>query len=610
MCVGLHSSPGMVICRLPGGDGDFSFGVFRNPCEVIEAGSLCELPDAMARLEAVSAEGKYAAGFISYESAPFFDPACRVKTVAGFPLLWFGVYDEAPDIFDSSGIESDTFEIHFEGVPEVIRDEYLSMVGRALDYIRDGDIYQVNYTFRSEMCWRNAGQTPHPLNIFLGLFRSHPVPYAAYVDTGSVQLASLSPELFIERRGNGVRSLPMKGTSRRRLNPIDDFNAAKALSRDPKNRAENIMIVDMVRNDLGRVCDFGSVETGPLCRVDTYRTVHQMVSEVRGNLREGTGIGEILHATFPAASITGAPKIRAMQIIEDLENSPRKVYTGSIGCMLPGGDFCLNVAIRTLLFDRGRVELGIGSGIVADSIAADEWEECLLKSRFVSCPPYPRFELLETILWDGCASGADARPISGYRYLDKHLDRLRNSQRYFGWKTDDARLHAELDKAASGFPKGSMARVRLRISQACSVSIDHAELKSCGWGSGVKKLKIASQRTDSQNVFFYHKTTRRELYDTCFKQAQTEGFDEVLFFNEEGCLTEGAISNVFICRSGRWATPPVSCGLLDGIWRASKKVELSAVEECIGMDDLLDADKIVIGNSVRGDAEGVLYPVP
>lgn len=551
----------------------------------------------LAVLEKKVGKGKFAAGFLSYEAAPAFDKAHKVRNLTDFPLLWFGIYDHAPKIF-APNLESVIEFKHIDSKPELTKDEYVSAIRKIEKYIGDGDIYQANFTFRSEIFFsgKRNFDPEIPYHLFESLFQIHPVPYAAYVNTGQAELVSISPELFLEKSSLKIRSMPMKGTAHRRLSAIDDLKAAEALSKDPKNRAENIMIVDMVRNDLGRICRLGSVKAGPLWHVDTYNTVHQMISCVEGDLPPNISLFDVLAATFPAASITGAPKIRAMQIIDELEKSPRKVYTGSIGCVIPGGDFCFNVAIRTLVFREGDVELGVGSGIVADSDPVDEWQESLLKGRFIS-RKLPSFDLLETMLW--CKG-------KGVVFLDEHLERLRNSHRYFLWKWNREKIINRLDQAVESLSAFDYARIRLLVSQNGNVVVEVHPLDKQGWGKDVINVKISQSKTDSGNLFLYHKSTFRDFYNQQFKQAQAEGFDEVIFSNEKNEITEGAISNIFIRKGPKWFTPPVKCGLLPGIWRVAKFADLHSEEKILNIEDLKKADEILIGNSVRGEVRGKL----
>ncbi|MFZ2658193.1 MAG: aminodeoxychorismate synthase component I [Victivallales bacterium] len=568
------------------------WGLFKSPVETFTASKICEVIPSLKRIESSLKKGLYVAGFISYEAASAFDPASRTRKPENFPLLWFSSYK----YFSAYNSRQNNFTFHQPSIamsPETGKNIYLKNVRKIKKYIYDGDIYQANYTFRV-----SGKAVDDPEILFLNLFSSHPVPYSAFINTGKLKIISNSPELFLESVSGKIRSLPMKGTAGRALTCEEDRNIAKDLSHDVKNRAENIMIVDMVRNDLGRICKTGSIQAEPLFHVDTYPTVHQMVSGVSGQLKPGTSISEILDAAFPPASITGAPKIRAMEIISGLETSPRKVYTGSIGCFMPDGDFCLNVAIRTLLCSGNMTELGIGSGIVSDSVPEKEWTECLMKSGFANFAK-PDFKILETILW---------RKGRGFIYLKEHLERARNSQAYFGRKWNEGNTKKAMLRLMSFLSKSKLnnARVRLLISEDGKVKTEYAPMEKGGWGKKLLSLKLSRNKTNSKDVFLYHKTTSRKFYDDEFKKAHAEGFDEIIFQNEMGEITEGAISSIFILKGGRWLTPALSCGLLPGIWRAKAINRLHAAEETMTARDLPKAEKIIIGNSVRGEAGGTI----
>lgn len=575
---------GTVVCRLPGKS--FKCGLFQDPVETVSVLRTHGILSAMEWAERSLRKGLYVAGFISYEAATAFDSANKTLKVNGnFPLTWLSSYKD----FSTFKIPP-AFKTHpppLKLSPEIKRGKYISDVKIIRKHIYDGETYQVNYTFRVF-----GKKLDNPEQFFMKLFASHPVPYSAFINTGKFKILSNSPELFLESSSGKIRSLPMKGTASRALTYIEDEMAAKQLAGDPKNRAENIMIVDMVRNDLGRICKPGSILADPLFRVDTYPTVHQMVSGVQGKIKVGTGLVDMLKATFPPASITGAPKVRSMEIISELESSPRKIYTGAIGCFSPNGGLCLNVAIRTFICSKRKTEIGIGSGIVADSEPDKEWLECLMKSGFANFNP-PDFDVLETILWDR---------ITGFSYLKEHLERSRNSQLYFGrkWDCDNSKKALRRLKSLLLRRKIKYARVRLLISKIGKAEVEYSILERPGWNKQELKLKISENRVNSKDVFLYHKTTNRKFYDDEFKKAHSEGFDEVLFMNEKGEITEGSISNIFILDKDGWHTPSLYCGLLPGIWRRKMLCELRAKEGKIKLGDLYNAEEIIVGNSVRG----------
>ena len=569
-----------VICRLPG-DSD-RLMQFDRPTEVLTAYTPEAVIPVLTAAETAARKGCYVAGFVAYEAATAFEPACRVHPSGAFPLVWMAVFTAPPHPY--AGVARDDSMTLPRPIPALAFPEYRRAVTTILDHIAAGDIYQANYTIRTRL----ATGAVAPEMVFAELYRRHPVPEAAYIDTGDLRILSLSPELFLERRGRSLRSVPMKGTAPRALSAAADRAAAAALAADEKNRAENLMIVDMVRNDLGRVCRPGSIAAEPLFQVETYRTVHQMIGTVTGDLRSGYGLPEIFAAAFPAASITGAPKIRAMEIIRATETSPRRAYTGSIGVMVPGGDCRFNVAIRTLIDDGDGYELGVGGGIVADSRPEAEWAEANLKSAFAAAPPLPPFQVIETIFYSR---------RKGWTMLEEHLLRAEASQRYFGRTFDRQRLMtylAELD------PSAAYARVRLALDADGIPTSTIFPLPQPGWNKTAITVGLAEPVRSRRDIFLYHKTTVRELYDQVYRQGLETGCDEMIWCNEEGELTEGCIGNLFLRCHGEWLTPAWECGLLPGIWRRRTLVELSARETILTREDLLSAETVLVGNSVRG----------
>jgi para-aminobenzoate synthetase/4-amino-4-deoxychorismate lyase len=397
----------------------------------------------------------------------------------------------------------------------------------------------------------------------------------------------------------------MKGTAPRGRTTREDREIAKWLHNDAKNRSENVMIVDLVRNDLGRVAQTGSVRVEELFSVERYPTLWQMTSTVSAELRPGVGFHDIFRALFPCGSITGAPKVRAMQLIAELEDSPRGVYTGAIGFFSPW-QTVFNVAIRTLELDGAWGTMGVGSGVVIDSDPAQEFRECLLKAEFLTglgaCAATPvaqsvrivsqpdRFFLIETMLWDG-----------SYPLIELHLDRLEDSAGYFGFACDRAAVKAALMGFAKGFADRAPRRVRLLVDRDVSPKITDEVLPRLAAEQRIGCVRIAEQRTDPADRMLYHKTTHRPIYARAFEQAARDGFDDALFLNLRGELTEGAISNVFIEKDGRWFTPPVECGLLPGVYRRHLLETRSEIEErVLFLEDLRHADAIYLANAVRG----------
>ena len=490
--------------------------------------------------------------------------------------------------------------------PSIEEDQYCRAIDRILEYIAAGDTYQVNYTFKLHFDFDGSASA-----LYRDLRRSQPVPYGSFIKHGDCQILSFSPELFFSLEAGRIIARPMKGTMKRGRFTSEDETIAKRLNTDIKNRSENVMIVDLLRNDLSHLVDNtggGVVEVQSLFDVERYRTVFQMTSTIVAN-RFGIDRvppSRILEAIFPCGSVTGAPKIRTMEIIEELEIESRGVYTGAIGYFGPEGEASFNVPIRTVVIDGQKGEMGIGSGIVADSSPQDEWRECLLKARFLTHPP-PPFELLETMLYD---------PKTGYLYLDDHLDRLSASAAYLGRPCDISRLRMELDEFSETFTTNCCQRVRLLVSdsgeplleaQECEVpqSLTLGEARqSAARANGL--IDFASEPTDSSSPWLFHKTTRRELYNKSWDQARSEGLLDLVFCNEKGEITEGAVSNIIVEVDGSFFTPPLECGLLPGVMRANLlrgEGKLKIVERVLHRDDLRQADAIYLCNSVRGVVE-------
>jgi para-aminobenzoate synthetase/4-amino-4-deoxychorismate lyase len=473
---------------------------------------------------------------------------------------------------------------------------FIDAVERIRAYIAAGDTYQVNYTYRLRF------DAYGPLvGLYCRLRARQPVPYGALVtlpDGGAV--LSFSPELFVQHQDGALFTRPMKGTAPASGEAQTDALRARALAADAKNRAENLMIVDLLRNDLGRVATTGSVRVPALFEVQRYGEVLQMTSTVQASLRAQATLEEIFAALYPCGSITGAPKRRTMEIIHELETAPRGIYTGAIGWFdppAPGralGAFCLSVPIRTLSLsapEHGvrRGELGVGAGIVHDSEAACEFAECRLKSAFLTGLPN-EFDIFETIR----ASYED-----GPRHLDAHLARIGASCAYFGFPFDPAAARAAISQACLGLEPGKLHRVRLAVDRHGKMNLQTGVLAPL---AEPVRVVLASQTRRSDDLFLRHKTSIRNLYDAAWREAEASGAFDALFFNEHGELTEGGRSNVFLRFGACWYTPPLACGLLPGVLRdvLLKAPAWSASERVITRAMLEQAEDIVVCNALRG----------
>ncbi|HKQ43955.1 MAG TPA: aminodeoxychorismate synthase component I [Rhizomicrobium sp.] len=540
--------------------------VFCDPLEVIRADTAAQVPAALARVEAVLAQGRHVAGWLAYELGHALEPRLTAQQAPG-PLLRLGVFG-AP-----VGEASPARGRAYAGPLRLEWDEaaYGRRFSQAKDYIAAGDIYQANLSFRARFAFLGT-----PYALYEGLRVQSGAAHCAFVEDGAGAILSLSPELFFDLSADAnITVRPMKGTAPRRG---DDRGERAALAASPKDRAENLMIVDLIRNDLSRIAQKGSVEVRDLFRVETYPTLHTMVSTVTAQKRDDAGIADLLRALFPCGSVTGAPKIRAMEILRELETSPRRAYCGAVGFFAPDGSARFNVAIRTLTIGRGEGELGIGGGVVQDSRAPSEYAECLLKAQFFETARKP-LELIETLRWE-----------KDFVRLTAHLARMEQSARVFGLAFDRATARTALEKAVAG--KQGMLRVRLTLNEAG----DHdASAHDLAFNPPHWTYAISPQRTDSRDMLLRHKTSWRDLYESEVKRL---GTDEVVFVNERGQVTEGARSNIFVRRDGVLFTPPLAAGVLDGCLRAELIANGQAREAVLMPDDLIG--EVYFGNSLRG----------
>ena len=571
-------------------------------------------------------QGFFLAGYIGYEFgymlepilARSFSPRASVGISAGpLPLADLGVFCK-PRIYDhvkesvrgneswpagiAPGLETaftiDNLRLNLE------REHYLEAIRRIKSYIAAGDTYQVNYTLK--LLFDFSGSLS---GFYCSLRRNQSVSYGGMIKNGETTILTFSPELFFRKQGEVIDVRPMKGTMVRGRTISEDREFADLLHHDIKNRSENVMIVDLLRNDLGRLSRMGGVNVRSLFDVETYETLHQMTSSIRGEVNRSVSLEAMFKALFPCGSVTGAPKIRTMEIIRELETEDRGVYTGAIGFISPDGEAVFNVPIRTVVLRGNKGEMGIGSGIVWDSDPVGEWEECKLKGRFLTTPA-PEFKLIETMLW---------HPESGYWLLDLHLDRLSESACYFFFPLEVAKVKAALHELAEEFAGATPVksqRVRLTLSKAGEFDITHAELHEKSrpefepavimrqkTDKDLPKVIFSSRNTDSNSVYLFHKTTLRKLYDNeRARVVDKKGYYEVLFVNEKGEVTEGSYTNIFLQKDGRLITPPVSCGLLPGVLRQyllQQYPEL-VVEETFTRRDIERAEAVFVANSVRG----------
>ena len=552
--------------------------LYRDPLEIVTAHDAASLATLLDRLATGNAHW---AGFLTYEAGLLLEDrlADRLRP-SGLPLAWFGRFDGFEDIApeDVPALLPDAAS-GWAGAPrpKIDRAGYDAALAKVQALISSGDIYQANLTIRAEVS--TAG---HPLALYAGLRQRAKAGFGGVIWTGDDWLLSLSPELFFALHDGKVTTKPMKGTSARGATPEEDAALIEQLQSDPKQRAENLMIVDLLRNDVSRVAEPGSVEVPQLFKVETYPTVHQMISTVTARLQPNRGAADLLRAIYPCGSITGAPKIRAMEVIDAVEETPRGIYTGSIGRVDPNGNAAFNVAIRTLHLPAGQsiATLGLGGGIVADSRVAEEWAECLATGRFVA--DQRCFDLIETMRFD---------PEQGIERLDLHLSRMRASAQALDFSFDRHAVRNELQAAT--FRLREAKRLRLLLAKSGAVAIEISNLPPAP--SGPVSVAVVPLPVDVSDFRLVHKTSDRAFYDEAKVKA---GAFEVVFTDPDGFLTEGSFTTLYVERDGVLLTPPVSRRLLPGTLR-SELIEAGRAKEAdLRAEDLKGG--FFIGNAIRG----------
>ncbi len=557
--------------------------LYQHPVEIIATRRPSEVRESLKRLAAAAEEGLHAAGFMSYEAGYSLEERLAPLRVTPaddkLPLLWFGLFNNFEAI-GPADVEARLPRPEAEAAPPhplVSREAYTAALVQAKRHIAAGDIYQANLTFPCEVAFRGE-----PLALYAALRSRARAGWGGALFTGTHWLLSFSPELFFTLADGRMTTRPMKGTAKRLADPEEDQVAARELQKDEKQRAENLMIVDLLRNDLARVSEPGSVKVDALFAVETYPTVHQMTSTISSRLEAGRSLADVLEAIFPCGSVTGAPKIRAMEILAELEPYRRQAYTGSIGSLAPNGGAAFNVAIRTLMLgtDATKARLSLGSAVVADSRADEEWLECLAKGAFVN-EGRNSFDLIETMAFD---------PNDGIVNLERHLVRMKDSAAALGFAFD--RHHARNELQAATFRAEQPKKLRLLLSRSGAITIECRPLPQA---AVPVEVALAPLPLSSRDFRLRHKTSDRDFYEDARAAA---GAFEVLFVDEEGFLTQGSFTNLFVERDGILLTPPLSRAVLPGVLRDQLIAEGHAREAELRPEDL--AGKFSIGNAVRG----------
>ncbi|WP_337658652.1 aminodeoxychorismate synthase component I [Sphingorhabdus sp. Alg231-15] len=565
--------------------------LYKDPVEIITARTRDDLEPALDRLATAQERGLHAAGYMSYEAGMALEDRLvgHLPDNRPCPLAWFGLFKDyslfEPDqvleqLPDPQGAWLGKIQ------PSMTRKDYDRAFAKVQDYIHAGDIYQANLTFRSY-----AAYAGHPLALYAAIRDRAKAGYGGVVFDGRNWMLSFSPELFFAMKEGRITAKPMKGTAARVTDEKADAAVREVLQSDPKQRAENLMIVDLLRNDLSRVAQPGSVQVPELFHIESYPTIHQMTSTVTAQLTEGRTVVDLLRQIYPCGSITGAPKIRAMEIIDELESEQRGIYCGSIGRIDASGDTAFNVAIRTFFLGEGQetLSIGLGSGIVADSVGGDEWQECLAKGRFAALDDGVRqvsgdsipVDLIETMAFD---------PESGIVRLEAHLERMKASAAALEFEFD--RHAARNTIQAITFHQDKPAKVRLMLSRSGAIAIELQPMPEAL--SEPVPIQLVPMTADPQDYRLHHKTSDRSLYAA----PGVDGAAHPIFHDVEGYLTEGAIWNLFVECDGKLLTPPLSRGLLPGILRAELLASGDAIEADLQAGDLDSG--LYVGNSLRG----------
>ena len=576
--------------------------LYLDPTDVVRCDAAEDVDDAFRRLEAGLDRGLHAAGFLAYELGFALEPRLRPLTQRrpACPLLMMGLF--APP----TSVGPDELDVFFAecGPPPPLTDivpghdaaKHVAKARRVLEFIAAGDVYQANLTF--PIRFRSSG---HPLSLYAALRTRQPVGHGGVLAFGDAWVLSISPELFLRVVDGQAESRPMKGTVPRAATSAADLEAIRSLISDPKQRAENLMIVDLIRNDLNRISETGSVDAPRLFTVESYPTFHTLTSTVVGRLRRGLSLREGVAALFPCGSVVGAPKIRAAEVLAELEETPRGVYTGAVGAFGPNGRIELNVAIRTAVIgEDGRGVYGVGGGVVADSDPQSEYDEARLKARVLEDLARD-YELIETFRWSR---------REGLLRLPHHLDRLAASAQALSFRFDRNKLEAALAISAAAFTAadGGDRQLRVLLSRNGATSLtdrpaparDHSPLK----------IGVASVRLDAGDPFLRHKTTRRDAYDAAAVEASALGMDEAVLLNRSGDVADASRHSIFALTGGRLVTPPIETGALPGVLRATLLAEGRACVDRLSLETLLKADGLFVGNSLRGLRQAVFSEAP
>ena len=570
--------------------------LFENPIDEVICRDGKELHNSLQKIDELKNKGFYLSGYMSYEAGYYLVDKNEFQVNHNSKnddiLLHFYAFENVTRIPQS--VLNEYFENLEAGKIDLnnltfglTKEEYATGFYEIQRNIKEGNTYQINYTTKF-----NFDCVGSDLALYQALRTRQKVEFGAFMKLPEHSVLSISPELFFRKVDNKIESKPMKGTFPRAKDPIEDLAIIDFMKQDEKTLSENVMIVDLLRNDISRISEMGSVAVKNLFEVQSYETVHQMVSTVTGKVNKHISVEELFTNLFPCGSITGAPKISTMEIIETLEKKSRGIYTGAIGFITPDNDMCFNVPIRTVVLEKnGKAELGVGGGIIHGSACEDEYNECLLKAKFLTS--MQNYQLIESLKFDAVNNKVLRLP--------QHLERLSESAKALSFNVDIPALTQQLLAFEDqNIQQDSKIRVLLHRDGKVDISISPVTTSD-----EIKKITISPIRVDAKDILLKHKTTKRELYESEFKKAEQAGFYDVIFMNNENEITEASRHNLFIEKDGQWFTPPIESGLLAGVKRAELIAELA--EKCtlrrLYVDDIVNADRIFLTNSVRGLVE-------
>jgi para-aminobenzoate synthetase / 4-amino-4-deoxychorismate lyase len=543
------------------------------PERIMAAKTLDQVKPLLKEVESLWREGFYVVGFVSYEAGPAFDSKLKVNKDNKLPFAWFAVFRKSDQKLDK---QSEAY-LAGEWKPDCSGETYQQAIQAIHHAIARGDTYQVNHTIRMQADFYGDawGYYQHLAGLQSG--------YNAYIDTGDYQILSMSPELFFRWEQDQLITKPMKGTAKRGRYQQEDILRSAQLLDSTKDRAENLMIVDLLRNDLGKIAVPGTVQVPALFEIERYSTVWQMTSTVEAKTAPSTTLTDIFSALFPCGSITGAPKRKTMELITSLEQSPREVYCGAIGYLKPDGEAVFNVGIRTIIIEQpsNKATYGVGGGITWDSTSGGEYEEVITKAKILEANPYTH-QLLESIRLEN----------GTYPLMEKHLIRMLDSASYFDYPFPENEIKSQLALLSKQYPSG-VHKIRLLLSLQGEIDIQAQQLQDV---SQPIEATLAKTPISSKNVFLYHKTTNRKVYE----EQKVAGFFDTLLWNEKEELTEFTIGNLVLELDGKLVTPPRDSGLLAGVMRAELLESGEVEERIVYREDLWRASAIWLVNSVRG----------